>query len=70
MADHLEEVSQAICDIHTAKSQLMPAVAKAVIESIRKEERTSELLQLIGAISGQGLQAEDLLIAIRNELNL
>jgi len=69
MVETVEHVSTLVESIQTAQKQLAPALAKVVIEAVRNHEKSSDLLQLIGAISGQGLRAEDVLIAIRDELD-
>lgn len=69
MTNHVEIVSQLVEQLSESKQQLLPAMAKVVVQAIQSNEKTDDLLQVIGAVSGHGLKAEDLLIAIRNELS-
>ncbi|HAA96826.1 MULTISPECIES: hypothetical protein [Alteromonas] len=49
-------------------SSIPLAAARAVIDSVRSSEPNNDLLTLVGIIAGHNIQAEELLIAIRNEL--
>ena len=68
MSKQLEKLSGVVDQANKAKKQIAPTAAKAVIEAVRKDEATGDLLQLIGILAGQGLSADELLIAIRDEL--
>ncbi|MCZ8531222.1 hypothetical protein [Alteromonas sp. PRIM-21] len=49
-------------------SSIPPAAARAVFDSVRNSEPDDDLLTLVGIIAGQNIQAEELLISIRNEI--
>lgn len=69
MSKQLEKLSGIVDRANKAKKEIAPTAAKAVIEAVRKDDATGDLLQLIGILAGQGLSADELLIAIRNELS-
>ena len=68
MSKQLNQVNQSVNQLKEARKQIPPAAARAVIDSVRSSEPNNDLLTLVGIIAGQNIQAEELLIAIRNEL--
>ena len=68
MSKQLNQVNQSVNQLKEARKQIPPAAARAVIDSVRSSEPHDDLLTLVGIISGQNIQAEELLIAIRNEI--
>ena len=68
MSKQLNQVNQSVNQLKEARKQTPPAAARAVIDSVRSSEPNDDLLTLVGIIAGQNIQAEELLIAIRNEL--
>ena len=68
MSKRLNQVNQSVNQLKEARKQIPPAAARAVIDSVRSSEPNDDLLTLVGIIAGQNIQAEELLIAIRNEI--
>ncbi|USI30248.1 hypothetical protein ACD631_20985 (plasmid) [Alteromonas macleodii] len=68
MSKQLNQVNQSVNWLKEARKQIPPAAARAVIDSVRSSEPNNDLLTLVGIIAGHNIQAEELLIAIRNEL--
>ena len=68
MSKQLNQVNQSVNQLKEARKQIPPAAARAVIDSVRSSEPNNDLLTLVGIIAGHNIQAEELLIAIRNEL--
>ena len=68
MSKQLNQVNQSVNQLKEARKLIPPAAARAVIDSVRSSEPNDDLLTLVGIIAGQNIQAEELLIAIRNEL--
>ena len=68
MSKQLNQVNQSVNQLKEARKQIPPAAARAVIDSVRSSEPNNDLLTLVGIIAGQNIQAEELLIAIRNEI--
>ena len=68
MSKQLNQVNQSVNQLKEARKQIPPAAARAVIDSVRSSEPNDDLLTLVDIIAGQNIQAEELLIAIRNEL--
>ena len=68
MSMRLNHVNQSVNQLNEARKQIPPAAARAVIDSVRSSEPNDDLLTLVDIIAGQNIQAEELLIAIRNEL--
>ncbi|MEZ9700768.1 hypothetical protein AB4455_12305 [Vibrio sp. 10N.261.46.E12] len=65
---NLELASELVEQARTVQLQLAPIAARVIVDAVKSENASDELLQLIGIVSGQGLKAEDLLQAIRNEI--
>lgn len=65
---NLDLASELVEQARTAQQQLAPIAAKVIVDAVQSDNASDELLQLIGIVSGQGLKAEDLLQAIRNEI--
>ena len=68
MSKQLNQVNQSVNQLKEARKQIPPAAARAVIDSVSISEPNDDLLTLVGIIAGQNIQAEELLIAIRNEI--
>ena len=68
MSKQLNQVNQSVNQLKEARKLIPPAAARAVIDSVRSSEPNDDLLTLVGIIAGHNIQAEELLIAIRNEL--
>ncbi|KHT51429.1 hypothetical protein RJ43_12145 [Alteromonas macleodii] len=68
MSKQLNQVNQSVNQLNEARKQIPPAAARAVIDSVLSSEPNNDLLTLVGIIAGHNIQAEELLIAIRNEL--
>ena len=68
MSKQLNQVNQSVNQLKEARKLIPPAAARAVIDSVRSSEPNDDLLTLVGIIAGQNIQAEELLIAIRNEI--
>ena len=68
MSKQLNQVNQSVNQLKEARELIPPAAARAVIDSVRSSEPNDDLLTLVGIIAGQNIQAEELLIAIRNEI--
>ena len=68
MSKQLNQVNQSVNQLKEARKQIPPAAARAVIDSVRSSEPNDDLLTLVGIIAGHNIQAEELLIAIRNEI--
>ena len=68
MSKQLNQVNQSVNQLKEARKLIPPAAARAVIDSVRSSEPNDDLLTLVGIIAGQNIQAEELLIAIRNKL--
>ena len=68
MSKQLNQVNQSVNQLKEARKLIPPAAARAVIDSVRSSEPNNDLLTLVGIIAGHNIQAEELLIAIRNEL--
>ena len=68
MSKKLNQVNQSVNQLKEARKLIPPAAARAVIDSVRSSEPNDDLLTLVGIIAGQNIQAEELLIAIRNEI--
>ena len=68
MSKQLNQVNQSVNQLKEARKLIPPAAARAVIDSVRSSEPNNDLLTLVGIIAGQNIQAEELLIAIRNEI--
>ena len=68
MSKQLNQVNQSVNQLKEARKLIPPAAARAVIDSVRSSEPNDDLLTLVDIIAGQNIQAEELLIAIRNEL--
>lgn len=68
MSKQLNQVNQSVNQLKEARKLIPPAAARAVIGSVRSSEPNDDLLTLVGIIAGQNIQAEELLIAIRNEI--
>ena len=68
MSMRLNHVNQSVNQLKEARKLIPPAAARAVIDSVRSSEPNDDLLTLVGIIAGQNIQAEELLIAIRNEI--
>lgn len=68
MSKQLNQVNQSVNQLKEARKQIPPAAARAVIDSVRSSEPNNDLLTLVGIIAGHNIQAEELLIANRNEI--
>ena len=68
MSKQLNQVNQSVNQLKEARKLIPLAAARAVIDSVRSSEPNDDLLTLVGIIAGQNIQAEELLIAIRNEI--
>ena len=68
MSKQLNQVNQSVNQLKEARKLIPLAAARAVIDSVRSSEPNNDLLTLVGIIAGHNIQAEELLIAIRNEL--
>ena len=68
MSKQHNQVNQSVNQLKEARKLIPPAAARAVIDSVRSSEPNDDLLTLVGIIAGQNIQAEELLIAIRNEI--
>lgn len=64
----LEKLSNITDRLSEAQQQVAPVAAKTIVQAVKNETVSNDLLQLVGIIAGRGLKAEDLVIAIRNEL--
>lgn len=51
-------LAKAVKTINTARNQLAPLVADAVISAVNSKSADSQLLEVLGLISGQGVSAE------------
>lgn len=58
-------LAKAVKTINTARNQLAPLVADVVIDAVNSKSADSELLEVLGLISGQGISAEELINALR-----
>lgn len=67
-SENLEKASELADQARKAQQELAPVAAKVVVGAVESKTATDDLLQLIGIVSGQGIKAEDLLQAIRDEL--
>jgi|GEM_PF-2064168 len=58
-------LAKVIRTMNTARNQLAPLVADVVISAVNSKSADSELLEVLGLISGQGISAEELINALR-----
>ena len=58
-------LAKVIRTMNTARNQLAPLVADVVISAVNSKSADSELLEVLGLISGQGICAEELINALR-----
>lgn len=65
----MDKLNTVLRSLDSANDKLYPALAEAVIKSVKRDDEKA-LLQAIGAITGRGLSADRLLIAIRDQVGL
>lgn len=58
-------LAKVVRTMNTARNQLAPLVADVVIAAVNSKSADSELLEVLGLISGQGISAEELINALR-----
>lgn len=58
-------LAKVVRTMNTARNQLAPLVADVVIAAVNSKNADSELLEVLGLISGQGISAEELINALR-----
>ena len=63
----MDNLNTVLSSIDKANDKLYPALAESLIKAVRTDD-DSALLQSIGAITGRGLSADKLLIAIREQI--
>jgi hypothetical protein len=61
-------LAKAVRTMNTARNQLAPLVADTVINAVKSKNADSELLEVLGLISGQSLSAEELINALRESI--
>lgn len=61
-------LAKAVRTINTARNQLAPLVADAIITAVNSKNADSQLLEVLGLISGQGVSAEELINALRETI--
>jgi len=65
---NIEQLAEAVGVLQDTQKKIAPMAAKSLIDAIKNNNVKNDLLQLIGILHGQGLKAEDLILAIQSEL--
>ncbi|MDI4654216.1 MULTISPECIES: hypothetical protein [Pseudoalteromonas] len=65
---NIEQLAEAVGVLQDTQKKIAPMAAKSLIDAIKNNNVENDFLQLIGILHGQGLKAEDLILAIQNEL--